>query len=149
MITTHEPRRGRSVPHRNDRPRRSSPRFSDRGSVSIEFAITAAAVLAVIFTAIQAATWYWARSIAFAAAREAVDAERSYNAVPGSGRSAARAFVASAGDGLSNADVTVVRDGEQVQAVVVGQCLSVLPGFCSAVPVRATVHGTVERVTSP
>ena len=36
----------------------------DRGSASIEFAITAVAVMAIMFTAIQAACWFWARSIA-------------------------------------------------------------------------------------
>src|SRR5688572_1232719 len=46
----------------------------DRGSAAIEFAITAVAVMGIIFAAIQAATYFWARSIALAAAGDAVDA---------------------------------------------------------------------------
>jgi uncharacterized protein (UPF0333 family) len=125
------------------RPRR------DRGSASIEFAITATAVMAIIFTAIQAATYYWARSIAHAAAAEAVDAQRAYNAAPGAGEAEASAFIAVTGDGLTATTITITSDGQHVQATITGQCLSVIPGFCSTFGVSATVHGTVERVTSP
>jgi len=119
------------------------------GSATIEFAITAVAVMALIFTAIQAATYFWARSIAHATAAEAADAQRAYNASPGAGVAEANAFLASTGDGLTETTVTVTGDAQQVQATVTGQCLSVIPGFCSAFEVSATVHGTVERVTSP
>jgi Flp pilus assembly protein TadG len=138
--------------HAAPRPRRaglSQPRLGDRGSASIEFAITATAVMAIIFTAIQASTYFWARSIAHAAAAEAVDAQRAYNAAPGAGVDEANAFIASTGDGLTDTTVTVSTDGQQVQATVTGKCLSVLPGFCNAFKVGATAHGTVERVTTP
>ena len=119
----------------------------DRGSASIEFAITAVAVMAIIFTAIQVSTWFWARSIALAAAQEGVDAQRAYNAAPGVGQTRASVFIASTGDGLTATTVTVVSDAQNVQATVTGHCLSVIPGFCDAFPVTATAHGTVERVT--
>jgi len=138
--------------HAVPRPRRTGPergRPGDRGSASIEFAITATAVMAIIFTAIQASTYFWARSIAHAAAAEAADAQRAYNAAPGAGVDEANAFLASTGDGLTDTTVTVTTDGQQVQATVAGKCLSVLPGFCNAVTVTATVHGTTERVTRP
>jgi TadE-like protein len=121
----------------------------DRGSASIEFAITAVAVMAIIFAAIQAACWFWARSIALAAAQEGADAQRAYNAAPGAGQAKANAFITSTGDGLTGATVTVTSDGQNVQVRVSGHCLSVIPGFCNAVRVNATVHGTVERVTAP
>jgi hypothetical protein len=121
----------------------------DRGSASIEFAITAVAVMAIMFTAIQAATWYWARSIALAAAQEGVNAQRAYNAAPGAGLAKANAFIASTGDGLNDSTVTMTSDAQQVQVTVTGRCLSIIPGFCNAFPVNATAHGTVERVTSP
>ena len=134
-------------------PRRGSPRRgrpgNDRGSASIEFAITATAVIAIIFTAIQASTWFWARSIAAAAAQEGVDAQRAYNASGGAGQDKAQSFITSTGDGLNASRVTVSDDGVQVQVTVTGRCLPVLPGFCNLFPVRASVHGTVERVTSP
>jgi len=133
-------------------PRRDAARWGrrgDRGSASIEFAITAVAVMAIMFAAIQAATWFWARSIALAAAQEAVDAQRAYNAAPGAGQARANAFIASTGDGLNSPTVTVTSDGRNVQAAVQGTCLPVVPGFCTAFPVHATVHGTVEQVTGP
>jgi hypothetical protein len=92
------------TPHRGRR--------RDVGSASIEFAITAVAVMAVIFTAIQAATWFWARS-----------------------------------NGLTGTTITVTTTTGGVQATVTGHCLTVLPGFCNAFPVTATVHGTTEKVT--
>jgi Flp pilus assembly protein TadG len=134
------------------RPRRAPVRRGrrgDRGSASIEFAITAVAVMAIIFAAIQAATYFWARSIALAAAEEGVTAQRAYNAAPGAGQDRAASFIAATGDGLTGTTVTVDADAEQVQVTVSGRCLSVIPGFCNAFPVTATAHGTVERVTNP
>jgi hypothetical protein len=139
------PDRGRPDGHRRggNRPE------EDQGSATIEFAITAVAVIALMFAAIQAATWYWARSIALAAAQEATDAQRAYDATPGSGVTAANTFITSTGDGLNNPRITVTGDGQHIQVTVTGPCLSVLPGFCGAQRVTATVHGTVERVTAP
>lgn len=147
----HHARRGPpppSDPGLNHRPSPDRAR-RDRGSASIEFAITAVAVMAVIFTAIQAATWFWARSIALAAAQEGVDAQRAYNAAPGVGATRAQAFITSTRDGLNGARITVSTTPDGVQATVSGHCLAVLPGFCNTFPVTATVHGTTERVTNP
>jgi Flp pilus assembly protein TadG len=134
-------------------PRRGSARRGwpggDRGSASIEFAITAVAVMAIMFTAIQAATYFWSKSIAQAAAQEGAEAQRAYNAPLGVGQTRAAAFAASAGDGLTGTTITVTTDAEQVQVTVTGNCLSVIPGFCGLFPVRATAHGTRERVTNP
>jgi Flp pilus assembly protein TadG len=135
-------------PRRDGSARRGSS-VCDRGSASIEFAITAVAVMAIIFAAIQASTYFWARSIAQAAAQEGVTAQRAYNAVPGAGQARAASFIAGTGDGLTGTTVTVNADPEQVQVTVTGHCLSIIPGFCDAFPIAATVHGTVERVTAP
>jgi hypothetical protein len=140
----------RRAPARRGRPGTNRcRRGDDRGSASVEFAITAVAVMAIMFAAIQAATYFWARSIALASAQEGVTAQRAYNAAPGAGPTRAAAFAASTGDGLSGTTVTVTSDTEQVQVTVTGYCLSVIPGFCGAFPVSATAHGTVERVTEP
>lgn len=140
-VAARVPRRGKLRPRRGRR--------DDRGSGSIEFVITATAVLAIVFLAIQAANYFYARSIALAAAQEAVNAQRAYNAAPGAGQAQASAFIASTGDSLSEVTITVTSDDRNVQATVDGRCLSILPGFCAMVGVHATVHGTVERVTSP
>ncbi|MEV6922969.1 TadE family protein [Dactylosporangium sp. NPDC051485] len=134
---------------RREHPRPRRGRRDDRGSGSIEFVITAAAVLIIVFLAIQAANYFYARSIAMAAAQEAVNAQRAYNAAPGTGQATAESFIASTGDSLSDVTIAVTSDGRTVQATVDGHCLSIVPGFCAAVGVHATVHGTVERVTSP
>jgi Flp pilus assembly protein TadG len=118
-----------------------------RGSATVEFAITATTVIAIMFTAIQAATWYWAHSIALAAAQEAADAQRAYNATPNAGRTRAAAFLASTGDGLTATTITITSNPQQVQVTITGHCLPVLPAFCGTFPVTATVHGTVERPT--
>jgi Flp pilus assembly protein TadG len=134
------------------RARRSSWRARlrrDDGATAIEFAIVAVAVLAIIFGAIQASMYYWARSVAVAAAQEGANAQRAYNASPGSGQAQANTFIANAGGALTNAHVTVAAGAQQVQVTVTGQCLSIVPGFCSHVPIRVTVNGTVERPTNP
>lgn len=136
------------TPRRRGPPARGSRR-RDTGSASIEFAITAVAVMAAIFTAIQASTWFWARSIALAAAQEGADAQRAYNAAPGAGQARAQAFITSTKDGLNDTRITVTARPDGVQVTVSGHCLTVLPGFCNAFPVSATVHGTTERVTNP
>jgi hypothetical protein len=64
------------------------------------------AVMAVIFTAIQASTWFWARSIALAAAQEGADAQRAYNAAPGAGQARAQAFITSTGPQRRHVTVT-------------------------------------------
>lgn len=146
--TTSPTRLAKPAARRRGPPARGGRR-RDSGSASIEFAITAVAVMAVIFTAIQASTWFWARSIALAAAQEAADAQRAYNAGPGAGQARAQAFITSTKDGLNDARINVATTPGGVRVTVTGNCLSVLPGFCSAFPVSATVHGTTEQVTSP
>jgi hypothetical protein len=145
-----EPRRAEPQQRRRRQGRgRPGGAGSDHGSASVEFVITAVAVMAIIFAAIQAATYFWARSIALAAAQEGAQAQRAYNAAPGVGQARAEAFAESTGDSLADVTVTVTSDGEHVQVTVSGHCLSVIPGFCGAFPVNATAHGTVERITPP
>lgn len=121
----------------------------DDGATAIEFLIVAVAILAIMFTAIQASMYYWARSVAAAAAQEGTDAQRVYTATTGAGQAKAYAFINSAGNTLTSARVNVASGAQQVQVTVTGQCLSVIPGFCRLFPITVTVHGTVERVTSP
>jgi Flp pilus assembly protein TadG len=142
-------RRGWRGDRTGPQPSRDGHAGAELGSASIEFAITAVVVMTVIFTAIQAATWFWARSIALAAAEEGATAARAYNAAPGAGQARAQAFIASTGDGLNDAHITVTASGDGVQVTVAGTCLSVLPGFCAAFPVTATAHGITEQVTTP
>jgi Flp pilus assembly protein TadG len=121
----------------------------DDGATSIEFLIVAVAVLAIMFTAIQGAMYFWAKSIAQAAAREGVNAQRAYGAPPGAGRGKANDFIDSAGGALTATTVAVTSDPQQVRVTVTGHCLSVIPSFCQHVPIKVTVAGTVEQATNP
>jgi Flp pilus assembly protein TadG len=138
-----------SVPSHARRPTLWARLGSDDGATAIEFLIVAVSILAIMFTAIQASMYYWARSVAAAAAQEGADAQRAYNATPRVGQAKAYAFINSSGNTLTGAHVNVAPGAQQVQVTVTGRCLSVIPGFCRLFPITVTVHGTVERVTTP
>ncbi|MFZ0322657.1 MAG: TadE family protein, partial [Actinomycetes bacterium] len=86
-------------------PRPGSSR--DRGSASLEVAILGPALLLLIFSIVQAGLWFYARSLALAAAQEGVTAARSYDADPGTGISRAQSFIEQqAGDSLTQTSVS-------------------------------------------
>ncbi|WP_328384196.1 TadE/TadG family type IV pilus assembly protein [Micromonospora zamorensis] len=122
-------------------------RPADQGSSPVELAIVAPVVLLLAFMVVQAALVYWAHSIALGAATQGVTVERGYRAAPGSGATHAREFLAAAGDGLTDQQVTVTRTGTEVQVTVTGRAVSVLPVINFRV--SRTAHGSIERVTTP
>lgn len=126
--------------------RRSSP---DGGSASLEIAILGPALLLLVFTVVQAGLWFYARSLALAAAQEGVAAARAYNAPYDAGVRRARAFVdRSAGDSLQSATVSGAGTTATVVRVEVrGRALSVLPGI-PGMPVSQVAEGPVERFTA-
>ncbi len=99
--------------------------------MSLEIAILGPAILLLTFTIVQAGLWFYARSLALAAAQEGVNAGRAYGAPPHAGAARARAFITEqAGDSLTAASVTSA--GSTVTTVriqVTGRSLSVLPGI--------------------
>src|SRR5947207_15413519 len=101
----------------------------DRGSVSLEIAILGPALLLLIFSIVQAGLWFYARSLALAAAQEGVTAARSYEGNPNSGVSRAQSFLADqAGDSLT--ETTVSSAGStptRIRIQVTGRALSLLP----------------------
>ena len=112
-------------------------------------AILGPALLALIFVVVQAGLWFYARSLALAAANEGVTAGRAYQAPPGAGPARARAFIADhAGDSLLAATVTDTgSDATTVRIQVSGRALSVLTGIdgWTGHPVRAGTTGAVHR----
>jgi hypothetical protein len=102
-------------------------------------------VLFMLFGAIQVAAVYMARTTALAAAQEAVTAERMFEAENGSGRVRAEAFILTAGDWLTRAQITVTETPDQVTCVVSGTALSVIPGW--NITVTQSANGPVERFT--
>lgn len=119
----------------------------DRGASPIEFAIIAAPLIMVVFMVVQAGLVYFANSVALGAATQGVNAERGYHAAPGAGAASARDFLAAAGAGLNDQQVSVNRGGGQVRVTVTGTAITVLPGVSFSISRAA--HGPIERVTQP
>src|SRR5919206_411439 len=98
----------------------------------------------------QAGLWFYARSLALAAAQEGVTAGRAYHAPATAGPVRARAFLSEqAGDSLTG--TTVSSSGTTaavVRITVTGQSLSVLPGL-PGMAVIQSAQGTREHFTIP
>ena len=124
-------------------------RVRDGGSVSLEIAILAPALLLLIFSIVQAGLWFYARSLALAAAQEGVTSARAYGADPDTGISRAQSFLdQQAGDSLTQTSVS--SSGSTATAVriqVSGRALSVLPGI-PGLEVTQSAVGSVERFTT-
>ncbi|HEU0240264.1 MAG TPA: TadE/TadG family type IV pilus assembly protein [Micromonosporaceae bacterium] len=125
-------------------------RCDDRGASPIELAILMPVIILALFSSIQVAMYFIARSAALAAAQEAVDVQRLYGAKPGDGQRAAAQLISSgeAGDFLQN-PVTIgapqlSADGTGITVTVTGYAPSLI-----WVPFRitATAHGTLEVKT--
>jgi Flp pilus assembly protein TadG len=121
----------------------------DRGSVSLEIAILGPALLLLIFSVVQVSLWFYARSLALAAAQEGVNAGRTYSADPGSGVTRARAFInEQAGDSLTQTTVTSAGSSPTlIRIQVTGRSLSVLPGV-PGIEVTQSAIGPIERFTT-
>lgn len=125
----------------------AGPWRPDAGSASLEIAILGPALLLLIFTIVQAGLWFYARSLALAAAQEGVAAARGYHAPYGAGVGRAQAFLQrTAGDSLQGATVSATATGTTVRIQVQGRALSVLPGV-PGLPVSQAAQGPVERFT--
>ena len=121
----------------------------DRGSVTLELAIVFPVLLLIVTVLIQYALWFHARSLALAAAQQGVAVARAYHSTLPAGRDSALAFVADHGaDTLLNPAATVTNpSARQVQVVVAGRSLSVLPGVAGPV-VSQSATGPVEHFTT-
>jgi Flp pilus assembly protein TadG len=120
----------------------------DRGSATLEIAVLGPAILLLIFTVVQAGLWFYARSLALAAAQSGVAAGRAYGAAPSDANLRAQAFLADqAGDSLTNPTVsTAGSTATSVRVEVSGRCLAVLPGLSLAV--RQSAVADRERFTT-
>lgn len=121
----------------------------DGGSVSLEIAILAPALLLLIFSIVQAGLWFYARSLALAAAQEGVTSGRAYGADADTGISRAQSFLdQQAGDSLTRTSVSSAGSTATVVRIQVsGRALSVLPGV-PGFEVTQSAVGSVERFTT-
>ena len=118
-----------------------------RGAVSMELAIVFPAVLLLVMTLIQAALWFYARSLALGAAQEGAGEGRLQPASTERARAAAERFLdQTAQDLLTGRTVAISGTPTSIQVTVTGTSLSLLPGR-SGWPVTQTAVGPVERPT--
>lgn len=119
----------------------------ERGAASVELVIIFPVVLLLVMTLIQAALWFYARSIALGAAEEGAHAGRLQPTSPTRAQSAAQDFLGeTAQDLLSSRDVTVAGSPTTIQVTVTGTSISLFPGLAGW-SVTQSAAGPVERST--
>ena len=125
------------------RPHRKRRGGRDRGSVSVEFAITAPLVLFLLMLIIQFALWAHATHIAQAAANAGVQTTRVHGGSAAAGQEQTQAVLRQmSGSTLAEATVTVDRTTTSATVTVQGTAIPVLPGL--SLPVHATVTAPLE-----
>ena len=113
----------------------------------MELAVTFPVVLLLVMTLIQAALWFYARSVALGAAQEGAREGRVQPASTARAHSAAEGFLdQTASDLLTGRDVTVSGSATSIAVTVTGTSLSLFPGL-SGWSVSQTAVGPVERPT--
>ncbi|MEU7979089.1 pilus assembly protein [Micromonospora sp. NPDC049081] len=127
--------------------RRLTAGGTDRGANPVELAVVMPAVLVLLFSSVQIAAWFVARSTAMHAAQSGVNAQRVLDAPAGAGEARAKHFLGAAGDWLVGAKTTCAATATEVTCTVTGKSLSVIPAV--RFDVRQTAHGTAERWTNP
>lgn len=130
---------------RRSRTRRSATR-GERGSSSIEMVIALPIVLTVLFLAVQAGTWFHARSIALASAQSGARTSAMLNSSLEAGLSSARSFAADVGGTtLTGVTVTGDRTATSTTVTVTGHSVRLVPFMDVTVSQSATLP--VERYT--
>ena len=130
---------------RRSRTRRPAKR-GERGSSSIEMVIALPIVLTVLFLAVQAGTWFHARSIALASAQSGARTSAMLNSSLEAGLSSARSFAADVGGTtLTGVTVTGDRTATSTTVTVTGHSVRLVPFMDVTVSQSATLP--VERYT--
>jgi Flp pilus assembly protein TadG len=120
---------------------------AEHGAASVELAVVFPLVLLLVMTLIQAALWFYARSIALGAAQEGAREGRLQPASTARAQSAAESFLdQTAQDLLTSRDVDVAGSPSSIAVSVSGTSLSLFPGL-SGWSVSQTAIGPVERPT--
>jgi len=120
---------------------------NDRGSATVQIVVLMPALFLLMFTGMQAALIYHARTVAIAAAQEGARVAAAQYSSAAAGDVAAEQFIASAGgeDVLRGVTVTATRDATTASVVVAGATMSVVPGWTPQIVQSASAP--VERVT--
>ncbi|WP_308367999.1 TadE/TadG family type IV pilus assembly protein [Streptomyces sp. ISL-36] len=120
----------------------------ERGAASVEFAVLALVVLALVFTAIQVGLYFHARKVAQSAARQGVEAGRQFGASEGDGVAQAQTFLNRFGSSVRGASVSSAGSTtEEIRITVRGSVATLVPGVTLDVVQHA--DAPVERWTNP
>jgi Flp pilus assembly protein TadG len=126
---------------------KSRRRFADeRGSATLSLAVVFPVVLLLIFTAVQAALYFYARNAAHTAAEEGLRVAQAEDGTSSAGIARAQDLIQRT-DALDGPAVSSTRGQGTTTVTVAGAVPSVLPGFQLSVTQTAT--GPTERVTTP
>jgi len=118
----------------------------ERGASSIEMVLALPIVLTVLFLAVQAGMWFYARSIALAAAQSGARTSAMLNSSLDAGLSSARSFITDvAGTTLTGVSVTGTRTATSTTVTVTGHTVRLVPFMDLTVAQTATLP--VERYT--
>lgn len=118
----------------------------ERGSASVEMVVALPLVLTVLFLAVQAGTWFHARSIALASAQSGARTSAMLNSSLEAGLSSARSFAADVGGTtLTGVTVTGDRTATSTTVTVTGHSVRLVPFMDVTVSQSATLP--VERYT--
>ncbi|MEV8535630.1 TadE/TadG family type IV pilus assembly protein [Streptomyces sp. NPDC051211] len=126
---------------------RSRRMRNDRGFGSVEFAVLAVVVLALILTCIQVGLYYHARKVAQSAARQGVEAGRQLSAGEGDGVAQAQTFLARFGGSVQGPSVSSAGStAQEIRITVRGRVATLVPGLTLEVIQHA--DAPVERWTA-
>lgn len=139
-----QPTTSRPGPHRLVTVRRRA----ERGELPVGYAFVLPLLLLVVFWGTQAGLWFFARSVAHAAAQQGARAAAAHGAALQDGLDLAHQFAGEVGGGLvSNVTVTGTRTATGVEVTVTTDSLRLVPGLPLTVAQRASLP--VERYTRP
>lgn len=121
---------------------------ADRGAGSVEVAVLAVVVLALVFTIIQVGLFYHARKVAQSAARQGVDTGRQFGSSSGDGVAQAQNFLAKFGGSVRGASVSSAGStAQEIHITITGHVATLVPGL--ELTVTQDAHGPIERWTNP
>ncbi|MFD4723018.1 TadE/TadG family type IV pilus assembly protein [Streptomyces sp. NPDC058423] len=121
---------------------------SDRGLGSVEFAVLAVVVLALVFTTIQVGLYYHARKVAQSAARQGVEAGRQFGAGEADAVAQAQGFLGRYGGSVQGASVSAAGStAEEIRITVRGSVATLVPGLTLDVVQHAA--GPIEVWSTP
>lgn len=118
----------------------------ERGSATVEFVICVAGMVMLLLLVVQAAVAFHGRAVAHTAARHGLDHVRTLDGSTAAGVSAASSFLAQAGGGLRDSDVTASRGADTSSVSVSATVISVLPGV--NLTINVTVDAPTERIVA-